>query len=99
MVRLLEETEHVLQAHSRHVAPEIVRRTFALARRSRSRAWVAVGLRSVTSGDRKNAWLAAYRATRVRVGTAGSRGWIGLFLRLTLPRPIRRLVFGVRLGD
>jgi glycosyltransferase involved in cell wall biosynthesis len=98
-LRVLDEAEHVLQPYSRLVSPGIAKRTYALARQSRSRAWVAVGLRSITSGDRKNAWLAAYRAARVRVGTVGSRGWIGLVLRLVLPRSARQLVFGVRASD
>jgi len=98
-LRVVDEVEHVLRPHSRHVAPGIVKRTYALARQSRSRAWVAVGLSSITSGDRKNAWLATYRAARARMGTVGSRGWIGLVLRLVLPRPVRQLVFGVRTGN
>jgi GT2 family glycosyltransferase len=99
ILRLLEEIEQVLQPHSRYVAPEIVKRTYALARQSRSRAWVTMGRRSITSGDRKNAWLAAYRAARVQVGAVASRGWIGLILRLVLPEPVRQMVFGVRAGN
>lgn len=98
LLRLLSETEQVLHAYSRYVAPEIAQRTYALARQSRSRAWVAAGLRSISGGDRKNAWLAACRAAQVRVSTVTSRDWIGLFLRLTLPRPVRQLVVALR-GD
>ena len=93
---VVDEVVHVLEPYSSHVAPGIVKRTHALARRSRSQAWVAAGRRSMTSGDRKNAWLAAFRAARARVGAIGSRAWIGLVLRLVLPRPARQLVFGVR---
>jgi hypothetical protein len=98
-LRVVDEVEHVLQPHSRHVAPRIVKRTCALARQSRSQAWVAMGLSSMASGDRKNAWLAAYKAARARSATVGSRGWIGLVLRLALPRPIRQQMFGARAGN
>jgi glycosyltransferase involved in cell wall biosynthesis len=96
---VLDEAERVLQSHSGFVSPGIAKRTFFLARRHRSRAWVSVGLRSITSGDLKNAWLAAYKAMRVEVLRVGSRSWIGLLFRLILPRSIRQLVFGVRPGD
>jgi glycosyltransferase involved in cell wall biosynthesis len=96
---VIDEVERVLQPHSRHVSPEIVRRTFALARRNRSRAWVAAGLSSLTSGDRKNAWLAAYLAARAQMRTLGSRGWVKLVVQLALPRPVSRLLFGVRVAD
>ena len=96
---VIDEVEQVLEPHSRYVASETVRRTYALARRSRSRAWVAVGLSSVSSGDRKNAFLAVYKAARARLGVVGSRGWISLVLRLALPRPAHRLMFRLRAGN
>ena len=99
IVRLLEETERVLRAHSRDVAPKLAKRTFALARQSRSRAWVTVGRRAIASGDRRNAWLAAYRAVRVQAGALAFRGWIGLILRLTSPKPLRELLFGMGAGN
>ncbi len=98
-LRVLEEAEHVLQPFARLVSAGIVKRTSALARQRRSLAWVAVGRRSITSGNRKNAWLAAYTAARVRVSTIGSRGWMGLVMRLVLPESVRQLVFGLSAGD
>lgn len=97
-LKVLDEVEQVLEAYSDFVSPEVVERTYALARQSRSERWVVTGVRLIASGDRKNAWLAAYRAARVRVGAVGSRGWIGLVLRLMLPGPVRRLVFA-RAGE
>jgi glycosyltransferase involved in cell wall biosynthesis len=98
-LRVYDEVEPLLQSYSRFVPPEIAKQTFALAQLGRSRAWVRVGLSSLSGSDRKNAWAAAYRAARVRVLAIRSRRWIGLVLRLTLPRSVRQLVFGVRAGD
>jgi glycosyltransferase involved in cell wall biosynthesis len=97
--RLLDENEQVLRSYSRFVPPAVAKQTFALAQLGRSRAWVRVGLSSISSGDRKGAWVAAYRAARVQLLAIKSRRWIGLVLRLTLPRSVRRLVFGMDAGD
>jgi glycosyltransferase involved in cell wall biosynthesis len=95
---VLDEAEDVLQPYSRLVSAGIVKRTCALARQRRSEAWVAVGRRSITNGDRKNGWLAAYRAARVRLREIGSLGWIGLMLRLVLPKSVHPLVPSARAG-
>jgi glycosyltransferase involved in cell wall biosynthesis len=97
-LRVLDEAEDVLQPYSRLVSSGIVKRTYALARQRRSEAWVTVGRRSITSGDRKNAWLAAFRAARVRVRAIGSLGWIGLVLGLVLPKSVHPLIFSARAG-
>ena len=96
---VLDEVQRVLLPYSGQVAPEVLKRTYALARRNRSRAWVAIGLASISRGDRRSGWSAAFRAARVQVGVIGSRGWVGLILRLTLPRPARQLMFRPHPGD
>jgi GT2 family glycosyltransferase len=95
----LEEGERVLQSYSRFVPAEVAKRTFAISHWRQSRAWIARGLSSIAGGDRRNAWVAAYRAARVHVRTIGSRAWIGLVMRLILPKPVRRLVFDAHAGD
>ena len=97
-LRVLDEAEGVLQPYYRLVSSGLVKRTYALASQRRSEAWVTAGRRSMASGDRKNAWFAAYRAARMRVGTMGSLGWIGLVLRLVLPRSVHPLIFSARAG-
>jgi glycosyltransferase involved in cell wall biosynthesis len=97
-LHVLDEALDVLQPYSRFVSSGIVKRTYALASQRRSEAWVTVGRRSITSGDRKNAWLAAYRAVRVRAGTIGYLGWIGLVLRLLLPKSVHPLIFSAPAG-
>ena len=95
----LEEGERVLQSYSRFVSAEIAKRTFAISHWRQSRAWIARGLSFVAGGDQRNAWVAAYRAARVHLRTIGSRAWMGLVLRLILPKPVRRLVFDAHAGD
>ena len=95
-LRVLEEAGTRIQAVLPSRLPWIREANLCTRAARRSQAWVAVGRHSITSGDRKNAWLAAYTAARVRVGTIGSRGWMGLVLRLAFPRTARRPVF--RLG-
>jgi hypothetical protein len=94
----LEEGERVLQSYSRFVPAEIAKRTFASSHREQSSTWIRRGKNLILGGDRKNAWIAAYKAARLNVRTIGSRGWIGLLLRLILPRTARHLVFGVHAG-
>jgi hypothetical protein len=94
VLHVLDEAEKVLQSFSQFVPVKIAEGTFAVAHWRRSRAWIGIGLSSITRGDRKTALVAAFRAARAHVRTMGSRAWIGLVLRLTLPRSVGYLVFG-----
>lgn len=89
----LEEGERVLRSYSPFVPAEMAKRTFASSHSAQSWAWIGRGKRSMVGGDRKNAGVAAYKAARIHVRAIGSRAWIGLVLRLILPRMARRLVF------
>ena len=95
----LAEGEQVLQSYSQFVPSEIAKRTFDAVHWVQSRAWIDRGKNSIAGGDRKNSWVAAYRAARVNVRTIGSRAWIGLVVRIILPRSVRRLVFDRQAGD
>jgi glycosyltransferase involved in cell wall biosynthesis len=90
----IEEVERVLMAHSRKVPAGTLAQARRLARSRRSEAWVAVGLRLRRTGNQREAWHAAYSAARTHLGTAFSRPWASLVLRLILPAFARRLVFG-----
>jgi glycosyltransferase involved in cell wall biosynthesis len=92
-LHFLDEIDGVLAAHSRKAAPATLARALRMARVRRSQAWVALGLRWWRSGNRREAWRAAYSAVRIRPVTVFSRSWVGLVLRLTLPVFARRLVF------
>jgi hypothetical protein len=85
----LEEGEQVLQSYSRLVPVEVSKRTLAMSHWVQSRVWIGRGLSSAAGGDRKSAWLAAYRAARVHIRTIGSRAWLGLVLRMILPRSVQ----------
>jgi glycosyltransferase involved in cell wall biosynthesis len=95
----LEEGEQVLRSYSRFVPAETAKRAFAISHWRQSRAWIGLGSVSIARGNRKYAWVAAYRAARVHVRTIGSRVWIGLVLRLILPRLVRRLVCHAHVSD
>jgi Glycosyl transferase family 2 len=87
------EVEEVLRLHAHRVPRAIAAKVFALARIERSCLWVRAGLKHFQNKDRSNAWFCAYRAVRTSLGVVLTRRWLGLTLRLTLPRCVRVIVF------
>lgn len=91
--RRLAEVEQVLHAHAEKFPRDIVRKTFAAARIERSRLWVSAGLTSFQKDNKNYARLCAYQAMRTHFCTVFTRFWLGLALRVTLPRFIRAAIF------
>jgi len=89
----LAEVEEVLRAHVEKVPQAIAHKGFALARAERARLWISAGMESFQNGDKKDARLYAYRAIRTRLSALFTRVWLGLALRLTLPRFMRAAIF------